>query len=113
MNWSWSRHRLTLQPVPYTWLQRPRTPPASHDRWIKGVCDMHTKYYCTRFYNWFTTVRNKVTNSLLPRFCFISEEFILKHHQSMGFCQHDGTCFTPIQNNRWHYRSGLCIYSSI
>jgi len=54
----------------------------------------------TRFCSWFKKVRNEVTNSLLSRFCLISEEFILKHRQSMGFCQHDGPCFTPIQNNR-------------
>jgi hypothetical protein len=44
----------------------------------RGGCDRYMKYDFTRFYNWFTTVSNEITNSSLSRFCLLSEEFILK-----------------------------------
>jgi hypothetical protein len=57
--------------------------------------------------------RTKLQTRRFPYFCLLSEEFILRHRQSTGFCQHDGPCFTPIQNNILHFRSGLCICFSI
>jgi hypothetical protein len=55
----------------------------------------------------------KLRTRCFPDFVSFLRGLFLKHRQSMGFCQHDGPCFTNIQNNRYHYRSRLCICSRI